>query len=78
MGRKAFILRSKEDLNQALSMIEEILDQLINCKEDSKEFYECFNIVTVAYLIIKAALNREKSLGSHIIIDSSWGGMKVV
>lgn len=74
MGRKAFILRSKEDLNQALSMIEEILDQLINCKEDSKEFYECFNIVTVAYLIIKAALNREKSLGSHIIIDSSWGG----
>ncbi|RKD26915.1 L-aspartate oxidase [Caminicella sporogenes DSM 14501] len=70
MGRYAFILRSKEGLNKALNMIEEILNKLDGCKEDSKEFYECFNIATVAYLIVKAALNREKSLGSHIIVDS--------
>ncbi|MFU0827020.1 MAG: L-aspartate oxidase [Lachnoclostridium sp.] len=73
MDRNAFIFRNKEALNKALEMTDELLGKLANYNDDSKEFYECFNIATVAYLIIKAAANRDKSLGSHIITDEFQG-----
>ncbi|MDK2787534.1 MAG: L-aspartate oxidase [Epulopiscium sp.] len=69
MGRNAFIVRSREGLNEALHITKKVSERLKNCSEDSKAFYECFNIATVAYLIIQAALSREESIGSHMMIN---------
>lgn len=69
MDKNAFLFRNREGLRKSMEIMEKISGKLANYNDDSKEFYECFNITTVAYLVIKAAANRDISLGSHIITD---------
>lgn len=70
MSKNVFIFRNEKGLNDAYQIIKEILKKLNRYREESREYYECVNIATVAYLIITSALKRKKSLGSHIVIDS--------
>ncbi|MDK2920281.1 MAG: L-aspartate oxidase [Candidatus Petromonas sp.] len=70
MEKHAFILRSKKGLEEALIRIKEILEELNIYKRDDESFYECVNIMTVAYLIVSDALKRETSLGSHALVEN--------
>lgn len=70
MSKYVFIFRNEKGLKEAYQIIKEILRKLNRYREDSREYYECVNIATVAYLIITSALKRKKSLGSHIMLKS--------
>ncbi|QZY55008.1 L-aspartate oxidase [Crassaminicella profunda] len=67
------IVRSQNGLKVALKEIKKLSNQLLGCKESIK-YYECRNMCTVAILIIKAALKREKSLGAHYRVDTEGQG----
>ncbi|SNT01737.1 L-aspartate oxidase [Anaerovirgula multivorans] len=68
MQQQVCIVRSKAELENALEAIKEIKDQLMKYREDNMDYYELNNMVTVAMLIIKAALKRKKSIGSHYLV----------
>lgn len=66
MSKYVFIFRNKPDLIIALKLVDDMSDELSNdCS--SKEGYELRNMVLVSKLIIKAAIDRDDTLGSHII-----------
>jgi len=69
MNKHAFIVRNKKGLNEALKSIEKILAHLNRCYSTETEYFECVNMSLTAFLILKSALSREESLGSHIIIE---------
>lgn len=66
MNDDVFIFRTKKQLLKAKNLIETLT---LEIKEDElfQEAVEVKNMLIVASLIVKAALKREKSLGSHII-----------
>ncbi|MCH4887382.1 L-aspartate oxidase [Acidaminobacter sp. JC074] len=66
MSEHVFIFRSKHDLIYALELIEGMNVDLSK-KCNSQEAFELRNMIFVSKLIIKAAIARETSLGSHII-----------
>ena len=70
MWKGAGILRSEETLTNALSEIESLSKEFprdVKCL--SKEEYEFKNMLTVARLVIKSALQRKESRGAHYRLD---------
>lgn len=70
MSKYVSIFRRYEELKKAYRIVIDVIDKLYRFDEDSKEYYECINIATIAYIIIESALKRKESLGSHIMIES--------
>lgn len=66
MSEYVFIFRNKSDLMKAQKLVDDLSDTIID-KAVSQKGYELRNMITVSRLIIKSALNREDSIGSHII-----------
>lgn len=73
MNKYVFVFRRYEELNKAYKLAIEVMDELYQTHNDSKEYYECINITTIAYLTIESAIKRKKSIGSHIMIESMEG-----
>ncbi len=73
MNKYVFIFRKYKELNRAYKLVIEELERLYGADYESKEYYECINIATVAYLTIESALRRKKSIGSHIMIEDMGG-----
>jgi len=67
------IIRSEEGLLKAKKETESIMNTLIGNPRESIPYFELMNMVTVALLIIKAALKRKESLGAHYRIDDMEG-----
>lgn len=66
MSEYVFIFRKKHDLIKALKLMNEMdVSEFDECH--SQEAFELRNMILVAKLIIEAAIQREISLGSHII-----------
>ena len=70
MNKYVFVFKKYEELNKAYALVIEVMEELYQINDDSKEYYECINITTIAYLTIDSALKRNKSIGSHIMIES--------
>jgi len=66
MSDYVFIFRSKSHLIKALQLVDDLSDTLPE-ECTSQEGYELRNMVLVSRLIIKAAIDRDETLGSHII-----------
>lgn len=65
MNDHGCVIRNERGLKTALREIESIFNKLVNLYDDSKDYYEVLNIVTVACAILKAALARKESVGAH-------------
>lgn len=85
MWEKVAIVRDEKNLNQALKELLEMKESLNNLKvEDKKQFnnelvtaLEVINMVEVAILVVKSAILRRESRGSHFRsdfpeTDESW------
>ncbi len=70
MGKYVFIFRNENGLNKALRILKKIGEDAHKSRKESRGYYECINMLTVAYLIVDSALKRQESLGSHIMVDS--------
>jgi L-aspartate oxidase len=69
MNEYAGIERNERDMNMALCRINEFIEQLENsCLETTKEM-ETVNIANIASLILKAAIRRKESVGSHYRVN---------
>ncbi len=68
MGRYCGIVRTKDELLLTSKILKKHLYNLSKHTNGTKKYYETYNIVTVAHLIIVAALNRKQSVGCHYII----------
>ena len=66
MSDYVFIFRNKSHLIKALKLVDDLSDILPD-ECTSQEGYELRNMVLVSKLIIKAAIDRDDTLGSHII-----------
>lgn len=66
MSDSVFIFRNQEDLKKAYKKIESLLKSC-STLNFSIEKHELENMLIVSKLIIESAMNRENSLGSHII-----------
>ena len=66
MSKYVFIFRDKNKMREALKFVDDISDR-IDDDLYSQGSIELRNMLIVSKLIIKAAINREQSLGSHII-----------
>jgi L-aspartate oxidase len=68
MNDHAGILRNEKDMTMALDYINEYIEQLENSSLDI-EAIETLNMAYIAALILKAAIRRKDSVGSHCRID---------
>jgi len=68
MWEKAGILREDNMLKAALTEIESLYEQII-IREDAQIYYEAVNMLTLARIIVQAALWRQESRGGHYRID---------
>ncbi len=68
MWKNVGIVRSKETLEQALKMVNEVIKRL-DYEPASKEEIELKNLALVAQLISQAALDRKESRGAHFRSD---------
>jgi L-aspartate oxidase len=66
MNEYVFIFRTRHQLITGLELISKLESEL-DIKCISQDSIEQKNMIIVAKLIIKAAINRDESLGSHII-----------
>jgi len=64
-------LRTEKGLKSAHEKVSEILHSLKSSYDDSSAYLETLNIATVAKSIIKAALHRPESIGSHYVESST-------
>ncbi len=65
MDKYASIVRTTEGLEIAKKILQRHYDNLVKINVLSRYYYETMNMVTVAVLIVDAAINRKDSLGSH-------------
>lgn len=65
MSRNGWIIRSKKGLTEGLSEMNRLRQNLESCTLDTKELMEALNMATISAEILKAALNRKKSIGAH-------------
>jgi len=65
MSDYCFVIRNNAGLSFALERISKILSQLEDVYDDSNEYLETLNIATVAKAVVRAALDRPESIGSH-------------
>ncbi|MCX7615743.1 MAG: FAD-binding protein, partial [Clostridiales bacterium] len=69
MTRDGWVIRNRKDLSDGLKQMNEIKSNLESSVLDSKDLMEALNMATISVEILKAALNREKSIGAHFIND---------
>lgn len=69
MDKYVFIVRTEEGLTMAKKIMERHYNNLVKINVLSRYYYDTLNMVTVALLIINAALSRKDSLGSHYRIN---------
>lgn len=65
MSRHCFVIRKKEGLTKALETVNGVLEVISNSYCEQRGYLELTNMATVAREILRAALNREKSVGAH-------------
>ncbi|SMC46438.1 L-aspartate oxidase [Papillibacter cinnamivorans] len=65
MNDYGYVIRTKAGLTEALAVVSGILEQLRQCCDNSKEYYEVYNVALVAQSILEAALARRESVGAH-------------
>lgn len=65
MSDYGYVTRTGKGLSYALGQVDDILKQLMSTYDDSTVYLETLNMATVASAILKAALDRTKSIGSH-------------
>ena len=65
MSDYCYVIRNTSGLQLALKQITGIYEQLESIYDESNEYLEALNIVTVAKAIVSAALDRPESIGSH-------------
>lgn len=71
MWEKVGIIRRKSEMLEALEQLENYLKQIEVIKKQqgiSRELLEVINLLDIAILITKSALNRPKSLGAHYLV----------
>jgi len=71
MWEKVGIVRHKSEMLDALEQLENYLKQIEVIKKQqgiSRELLEVINLLDIAILITKSALNRPKSLGAHYLV----------
>lgn len=64
------VIREREKMEYTLKILTERLSDLESIKVNTYNYYRTLNIVTVAYLITKAALARKHSLGCHFVLEA--------
>ncbi|MDF2532981.1 MAG: nadB [Clostridia bacterium] len=69
MNDHAGIERNEKDMTMALSQINEFIEQLENSSLEMAAAMETINIAYIAALILKSAIRRKESVGSHYRID---------
>jgi len=69
MWEKVGIVRTKEQLTEALEQINKWENEIEQFKGTNQELAELQNMIEVAELITSAALNRRKSLGAHFVLS---------
>jgi L-aspartate oxidase len=69
MNDHAGIERNEKNMILALNQINEYIEQLENCSLETAAAMETINISYIAALILKQAIRRKESVGSHYRID---------
>jgi len=69
MNEYAGIERNEKDMNMALNKVNEYITQMENSSLDSNDDMETINIAYIASLILKGAIRRKISVGSHYRLD---------
>ncbi len=69
MDKYVFIVRTLEGLEIAKKIIQRHYDNLVKINVLSRYYYETLNMVTVALMIIDAAIERKESIGSHYRVN---------
>jgi L-aspartate oxidase len=69
MDECAGIVRREAEMLQALSKVNSYIKQLEISSLDTEESMETLNMAYIASLILKAALRRKQSIGSHYRVD---------
>lgn len=72
MTEDVSIVRNKQSLMSALGKINMLDNDLGNEKILNIKYFELKNMITVSKLIIKGALKRTESIGSHFIAENDW------
>lgn len=71
MDDYAGIERNGEDMKKVADLIDSIIKKLETASFNTKKEMETINIAYVAHLILKGAVNRKHSLGSHYRTDEN-------
>jgi L-aspartate oxidase len=69
MNDHAGIERNEKDMSMALCQINEYIELLENSSLETTKKMETYNMASIASLILKAAIRRKESVGSHYRID---------
>lgn len=69
MNFHAGIERNEKDMLETLNQINDHIDVLEGCSLDNKDDMETLNMAYVASLILKGAIRRKESVGSHYRTD---------
>lgn len=69
MSKYVFIVRKEEDMLLAKKLLTKHYNNLKKINVFSRYYYETLNMVTVALIIIDAALARKESIGCHFRLD---------
>ncbi|MEL4105870.1 L-aspartate oxidase [Oscillospiraceae bacterium WX1] len=70
MNENGYVIRHEEGLQDAIEKVEYILSKLEDVFDASSLYLETLNMATVALAILKAALQRTDSIGSHYREDA--------
>ena len=65
MSEYGYVFRTEKGLSYAAGEVGTMLSRLETVYDDSVTYFETLNIATVALAILKAALKRPESIGSH-------------
>ena len=69
MNEHAGIERNEKDMIMALCQINQYIRLLENSSLETTKEMEAINIASIAALILKAAIRRKESVGSHYRVD---------
>jgi len=70
MTEKVGIVRTGEQLLEAIHWFERYLNEDVDATALSREQLQVWNMLTAGWLIAKAALDRKESIGAHFMEDS--------
>ncbi len=72
MTRYVGVFRSGTDLKVACAELEDLqrqFDAVLRCRDAARTWGECRNLLLIARLVTRAALQREESRGAHFRVD---------